>query len=360
MINPRITDQELAKMLKEKAVGFNLSAGEKQSMKYTLMEKIAISDVTKTTESGYKQWKYQLNLKGVTMPFLPILFAILLAGGFGTASLANSASPGDPLYGLDQWLERAQTRSARSDTTRANLIARFSEERLAELAELRSTDPSQLTEKAQELWEEHHQEALDRLAESIERVAALQEKFQEKLAEADSDAEKAAFQKVLDHLADVKERREERLAQLEGRTFPGVGPLLLRNELKEWKEISKEEREQIREQIKEEFEDHRGWMGIGRSWMKLDDSTTTSSSSSDSSNDDDRDKDEDEDEDRSEEDDSDSSSSSVGSTGVTAQALEARIPYDENGNIDLSLIDTDHDGVPDKDDKNPDWPLHTM
>ena len=353
MNNHQPTDQELAQLLKEKAAGLKLSTGEKQALRYSLMEKIAIIDVTKSTSQGYRWWKYQLSFKGVTMPFLPILIAILLAGGAGTAALANNAKPGDALYPVDQWLERVQTKLAVSESTRAELYAKFSAERLQELEDIDSVDPTELSDAAKALWEEHQQEAIDRLGKSIEQVTALQEKFQEKLAAATNDSEKAAFQRVLDNLARVKARRDERLQQLSDQTFPGLGRLPIIEELKKWQEIAKDEREQIREQIKNEFENQREQAKSHREGTKLNDDSTSTSDSLESSSD----KDESEDEDES---DHSGEESKKPSTGVTSQTLEFRIPVDENGNIRVDLIDSDHDGIPDEDDNQPNWPPHTM
>jgi hypothetical protein len=325
MTRKQITDQELAQLLKEKAAGFKLSGEEKRAMKYNLMERVTISDVTKSIDQGYRWWKYQISFKGVAMPFLPILIAILLAGGAGTAVLADKAVPGDTLYPVDQWIEKAEVRLAASDTAKANLYAKFGEERLAELEQLSKTDPSKLSDAAKALWEKHHQEALDRVAQGIEQVTALQEKFQEKLKLAENDAQKKAFQKILDHLDQVKSRRDDRLDQLTQKTFPGVGPLPVREELKAWRATAKEEVQKIRDEIKQEFKDRQD--------------NQNNQGGSESSN---------------------SQPATPGTDSVTSQALEFRVPIDENGNINWDLYDTDHDGIPDKYDPLPDWPPHTM
>ena len=323
-------------------------------MKYGLMEQIAATDVTKLARRGYNWWSYQLNFKGVTMPFLPILIFVLLAGGTTTA-LANSAKPGDALYPLDQWMERAQTKMSLSASTRAALYAKFDAERLEELVDISNLDTTKLSAEAKAVWGEHQQEAIDHLAKSIEQVTALQLKFQEKLALAANDSEKAAFQRVLDNLARVKTRREERLKELNDQEFPGLGKLQILKKLEAWREASKDEREQIREQIKDEFENIRE-EAKSESETKLDDHSTSTS---------DDDEDDDRDDDRNDRDDEDDNqvSASAGAevqAGVNAQALEVRVPVDENGNIRWDLYDGDHDGIPDKDDKSPDWPLHTM
>ena len=336
-----LTDQELAQLLKEKAARFKLSAGEKQSMKYNLMEQIAISDVTKSTDQGYRWWKYQLNFKGVAMPFLPILFAILLAGGFGTATLANSASPGDPLYNVDQWMERVQQRLTNKVEAKAGLYAKLSEERLKELEELRNTDPSQLPEKAKALWEEHQQEAIERLTKSIEQVAAVQDKFEEKLAATTDVGQKPVFQKIVDHLDSVQQRREDKLTRVEDRTFPGLPNLELRQKMQELRQEHQQEMRGLREQISQEFKYLRTDRSLDQSGG---DSSAVSSTNSD----------------QEDEGGDDRLESPTSSDQVTAQTLEARIPIDKDGNIDWTLYDSDHDGIPDKEDPLPNWPPHTL
>ena len=328
MTNQHLTDQEIGQLLKEKAAGIKLSSGEKQVLKYNLTERIALSDVTKPAEQGYRWWKYQLNLKGVTMPFLPILFAILLAGGFGTASLANSASPGDPLYSVDQWMERVQQRLTNKAEAKAGLYAKLSDERLKELEELRNTDPSQLPEKAKALWEEHQQEAIDRLAKSIEQVTAVQDQFKEKLAAANTPEQKAVFQKIIDHLGDVQQKREDRLTQVEDKTSPGLPNLGIRQKMQEMREEHQQEMQNLRNRVREELAEP-------KSNQESDDETEDGSTTT-------------------------SGADQTAPTSITAQALEFQVPIDENGNIRLDLIDSDHDGIPDKDDNNPDWPPHTM
>lgn len=340
MTNQHLTDQEIAQLLKEKAAGFKLSAGEKQAMKYNLMERVAISDVTKSTEQGYRWWKYQLNFKGAAMPFLPILIALLLAGSAGTATLANTAKPGDPLYLVDQWMEQLQQRFTNRAEVKAKLYARFADERLKELEELRNTDPSELTDRAKALWEEHQQEAIERLTRSIEQVTTVQDKFKEKLAATTDLEQKAVFQKVIDHLSDVQQKREDKLTQVENRTFPGLPNLELRQKIQEVRKEHQQEMQELRNQVKEEFKE-----------LKLESDADQPEDNSSDTSDNDSDKEDNADDD---------SDKSTPATGVTAQALEFRIPYDEHGNIDWDLYDTDHDGIPDQYDPLPNWPPHTM
>ncbi|MBN2585298.1 hypothetical protein JXA59_01460 [Patescibacteria group bacterium] len=285
MTNQHLTDQELAQLLKAKAAGFTLSTGEKQVMKCNLMEKIAGADVTKSAPKRYNPWIYKISFRGVVMPFLPILFAILLAGGVGTAALADNASPGDPLYAVDQWMEQVQQRWTNRAETKANLYARFADERLQELSELRNTDPSKLAERAREMWEKHHQEAVERVTKSIEQVTAVQNQFKEKLAAATDSEQKAVFQKIIDHLTEVQQRREERLTEVEDRTFPGLESLgQLRAQIQEMRQENQQEMQQVRERVREEFQGLRLGNGLGQGANSQTPGTSTSDvSSSDTS-----------------------------------------------------------------------------
>lgn len=290
------------------------------------------------------------------MPLIPIIIAAIIALGGGTATLANSAKPGDALYPVDQLVERIQEKLTTNPEARTQLLALFADERVSELADIEKIDPAKLTETAKQKWEEHRQEAIDRVTTSIAKVTTNQDKFKERLA-AETDADKkAVLQKIITHLDEVKAKREARLAELQAKTFPGLPVRDLKEELKQAREDHKDELEKIREQAKQEWEkfreDRKQEQERTREQRKSEDDSVSTSNSVNSS---DEDKNEDED------DKSETPSSVSGSSGTGNQTtFEFRIPRDENGNIDLSLIDTDHDGIPDKDDNQPNWPPHTM
>jgi hypothetical protein len=199
------------------------------------------------------------------MPFVPFIIAILLAGGVGTAALADSATPGSALYGLDQAMERIQERFTTRAEAKAQLWARFSEERAEELAVLRGMSLEEMTEKARERWEERHQRAIDHLAASLERTNALQEEFQEKLKSAENDDQRAAFERVLENLEDVAERREARIEEAEAHEFTGIGGLPIREQVRVRREgMDPELRDEIHEQIEELGEDFLTGLGPGK------------------------------------------------------------------------------------------------
>jgi len=189
------------------------------------------------------------------MPLVPIILAILIAGGAGTAVLADNAKPGDFLYGLDQAMENMQENWSMSQSNRARFLAGLSEERAQELLALRNVDPTQFTEMAQERWGEHQEDALERLAVSVEKVEAVQVKFQEKLVSAKTDEQEQVFQKIINHLDEVKVRRESRITKIEAKEYPGFQGLMVNTRLRAQENISLEARNQIRSMIQERFND---------------------------------------------------------------------------------------------------------
>jgi len=192
------------------------------------------------------------------MPLVPIIIAAIVALGGGTAALADSAKPGDALYSIDQFVEQLRERFTTRLDVKTQLLAKFADERVAELAAIEGTDPSQLSETAQQLWQEHRQEAIERVTASIAKVEANQTKFKEWLAEETDSDQQAIWQKVITQLDEVKARREARLAELQTQTSPGT-PLRnsLREEFKQAREEHKEALEQIREEAKQEWEELR-------------------------------------------------------------------------------------------------------
>lgn len=272
------------------------------------------------------------------MPFIPIMIAVVLALGGGTATLANSANPGDALYPVDQWMEQMQERFTTRIEAKARLYANLSDERLAELVKLRAKNSGKFDATAQQRWEEHHEAAIARLTTRVEQITALQEQFTAKL-NATADAEqKAIFQDILDHFKVVQARREARLkaaAEAEITLPPGWE---LEKKMYEFRqergqqlrEMHQEMAEQFREAIEKQLNDR-------------------------------EDEDEDENEDEDKDDDSSTSGTSVNSSTSVQTTLEARIPRNPiTGEIDWDYYDTDHDGIPDKWDPMPNWPPHTL
>ena len=260
------SDKKVTELLNQSKEEFLLTQTEKINLKRQLINKIdkLSLSVTKSTYKRYKWWLYKLNIRGVIMPVMPIVLAILLAGGVGTAALADNAAPGDALFGLDQAMERIEERMPMSQSRRAGFLGKLSEERAQELLALREVNREQFAEKAQERWIKHHEESVERLAISIEKVEAVQAKFQEKLSLAETDDQKAVFQKVIDHLGEVKTRREIKMIEIENQEFTGPKGSPISRQIQEWKQMSPEIREEIHNQIMEEFNGELPNMGASK------------------------------------------------------------------------------------------------
>ncbi|MFH0905567.1 MAG: DUF5667 domain-containing protein [bacterium] len=320
---PQYTDKQIEELIRTAGRGFALSGDVRVALKTRLLAVIKSGETRIST-------RYTFNPRRFSMPLIPIIIAVIIALGGGTASLANSAKPGDTLYPIDQLVEQIREKLATGPEARTQLLAQFADERVAELAEIEKVDPAKLTEAAKQRWEEHRQEAIGRVTTSIAKVTANQDKFKERLAAETDAAKKAIWQKIVAHLDEVKAKREARLTELQSKTFPGLPLRALKEELIRAREAHKQELEQIREQVKQEWEKIRE----NRKQEGSDNNSLSSSSTVSNSTD----------------------LSSI----VDQTALEFRAPRDENGNIDWDLIDADHDGIPDKNDKNPNWPPHTM
>ena len=253
------------------------------------------------------------------MPLVPIIIAAIVALGGGTAALADSAKPGDALYSVDQFVEQLRERFTTRLDVRTQLLAQFADERVSELAAIEGTDPSQLSEAAQQLWQEHRQEAIERVTASIAKVEANQTKFQEWLAEEADSNQQAIWQKVITQLDEVKARREARLAELQAKTFPGT-PLRnsLREEFKQAREEHKEALEQIREEAKQDWEELREAQKQAQEDAKEAD-RDDDDDQDEVEEEDDNGNDSDEDEDENEDDDDDNSGNNGSSSGSSNQ-----------------------------------------
>ena len=87
------------------------------------------------------------NQKGFILPpLLVVALVILGVGGLGTATAANSAKPGDVLFGLDQTIEELRVKIAGGDFSKAEVRLEISKERLSEFEQL--TNANQLVDAA--------------------------------------------------------------------------------------------------------------------------------------------------------------------------------------------------------------------
>ncbi|MBU1082931.1 hypothetical protein KKE14_00605, partial [Patescibacteria group bacterium] len=72
------TEQDIIDLLKQAKQSVLLTPEEKTNSKVKLMDA-----VTKSPEVRYKFWIYKINVRGVVMPIIPLIIAVLLAGGAG-------------------------------------------------------------------------------------------------------------------------------------------------------------------------------------------------------------------------------------------------------------------------------------
>lgn len=331
----KFTDKHLKDTIRQAGDDFTLSASHKSAMRFHLMDVIKSGETRTSTRHIVNSGRFN------PMPLIPIIAAIILVLGGGTASVANSAKPGDALYSVDQFIEQLQEKFTAGPEAKANLLAKLADERVVELTALENVDVTKLTETAQQLWEQHRQDAIERVNASIARINATQDKFEERLKAATDPDEQANLQKIVDHLGEVSVKRADRLTELENKTFPGLGiGQTLKQALEQARETRKQELEQIREETKNQLEQQLEAQKQAREQLREGKS---------------------EDDNESEvEDDHDSNTTSSSSTG-NQSALEARVPRNPiTGEIDWDYYDTDHDGIPDKWDRYPDWPPHTM
>lgn len=242
------TEQAVVDLLKKVKQAVLLSPEEKAQSKMKLT-----GFVTKVPKLRYKFWIYKLNIRGVVMPIIPLIIAALLAGGAGTAVLADSAKPGDLLYSVDQAIEYIQEKMPMSQSNRAMFWGKLSSERSEELLKLRKMDPSTLSKKTKTRWEQHQEKAVARLAAHIEKVEAIQAKFEEKIDTTDNEAEKAAFQRVIANLEAAKVRRTEHIERIENGEMPKMSGMPVIEKMELWKEVSSKERAIIQNKVGKEF-----------------------------------------------------------------------------------------------------------
>ena len=242
------TEQDIIDLLKKAKQAGLLTTEEKTNSKVKLMDA-----VTKSPEVRYKFWIYKINVRGVVMPIIPLIIAVLLAGGAGTAVLADSAKPGDLLYPVDQAVEYIQERMPMSQANRAMLWGKLSSERSEELLKLREMDISEMSEEDRKRCERHQEKAVERLAAHIEKVDAIQVKFEEKIEATDNEAEKAAFERVITNLEAAKVRRTEHIERIENGEMPKMSGMPVMEKMELWKEVSSKERKMIHNTVGKEF-----------------------------------------------------------------------------------------------------------
>jgi len=340
----KYTDKQLKDLIRQAGDQFSLSASHKTAIRFHLM------DVIKSGEArtSMQHTRNIFSPRRFAMPLVPIIIALVLAIGGGTATFANTAKPGDALYPVDQLIEQIQEKLTSSPEAKTELLAKFADERVQELGELNDLDSTKLTETAKQLWESHRQEAIDRVTISIARVTANQEKFEERLATEADSAKQAVLQKIVAQLDEVMAKRATKLNDLQAKTFPGLPQLNLKLELEESQVAHQQEIEQIREQAKQL------WGNTTASNKASDGSPDGSVSTPTSSN---------QTGSTGNSSDNQSGAGSQPSSGSASNqvTVDIKIPIDDDSWLPrVDLIDTDKDGIPDDWDKEPDWGPHTM
>jgi len=306
----KYTDNQLQDFIRQAGKGFKLSEAHRSAIRFHILDVI-------NSRPGRINPRHIIHPIRFTMPILvPVVLAVLLALGGGTATLADTAKPGDALYPMDQWMERIQQQLTADPNVKATLYARMADERIEELAELQSIDPSQLSSPpTQTAWQMHQQEAVEHLSRSIEQISAVQDAFRKKLAAATNPAEKAAFQRVLDALEAVQTRRENRLNAMPPHPLPDLPISDLRQQIRQMRKEHQAEMQEIHQNMMQEFD--------GDETSVSNDNPTSGQTPPAS----------------------EAAPTSSDSAGQTA--LIMYVPRDENGNVNWNLIDYDNDGIPD-------------
>ncbi len=201
-----VSEPELARLLKR--------AGEKITLpgKAELRERIWRSIQAEAVRSGSFPSLYakRYTLTPVRMPIVALIAALVLAGGGMTVAAADKAIPGDPLYGLDQAIEKLQARLTSSPNLPAFAVAR-AEERLKEMGKLKEkiaqakADGDFTEEERLEIWRE---KLAERLGQQIENANEQIERFRELLEKSDDPKLEARLTTMIARLESLIESRE--------------------------------------------------------------------------------------------------------------------------------------------------------
>ncbi len=137
--------------------------------------------------------------------FVPVIIATLvIALGVGTAVASERAKPGDTLFGVDQALDQIKLTFALSDTAKARTANAIAAEREQELQELEQEHKTDAVAKAED-------EAGKALSNAVDTIARVRSKLESK--DNPGKAEES-LAKVEDKLRDLRERHQERFADL--------------------------------------------------------------------------------------------------------------------------------------------------
>lgn len=248
----KLTDNQIAELIRKASDSLKLSASDKGILKAELIDVIK-SGSTRINKGS--KIRNIINPRRLAMPLIPMIIAILIALGGGTAALADSANPGDFLYPVDQWVEGIQGRFMRSDEAKAVWQARLGEERLKEYRVLHGINPADMTDKQVALLEQHRQEATERLQNRLKGIRNAQEQLEAKLEVATDDVVYQGVEKALGRLEEIEARQETRIAEIEeGIEFPKLDPEIKRR-FEEMRREHQKRMEQIQEQIREHMDE---------------------------------------------------------------------------------------------------------
>lgn len=228
MTNKKFTDVEIIKMLTRAGRDLTLSDSDKGEIKANLMTVIK-SAPNRIDNRGQKEI---FNSRRLTMPMIPVMIAVLIALGGGTAALADTAKPGDVLYPVDQWVERMQEKLTFSQEVKAGLFARLSEERAEELSALLAVSLENASEDERTRRENHRTQAIAHLALSIEKVEAVRDFLESKAAASTDEKRIQRYKQVMDRMDEIITRRELKIDWIE-ENLPPQGPSTGQKEIRE-------------------------------------------------------------------------------------------------------------------------------
>lgn len=130
--------KEIKALLKLVGSGDELSMAELQNIR----QKVLLSTRTETMSEVYR-YSWTERKEQIMRYVISVLVGLSLFGG--TAFASNSAKPGDLLYPVKRVKEKVQLSVAVSEQSKASLQAKFAEERLEELSELKIQSAAQAT-----------------------------------------------------------------------------------------------------------------------------------------------------------------------------------------------------------------------
>jgi len=155
------------------------------------------------------------------MPIFALIAALVLAGGGVAAAAADSAIPGDPLYGLDLAIERVQERLTAQPNLPSFALAR-AQERLRELETLKEkisqaqADGNFTEEERLNIWRE---QLVSRISNQIQSANEKIERFRELAEKTDNPNLDLRLETMIGRLESVIDSKEALLNQVQSGDF---------------------------------------------------------------------------------------------------------------------------------------------